>query len=290
MEVIMFPILNIGSFQIGVYGICCTVGIILACLLALYNGKKSNIDKYNLILCFAAILIGAFLGAKLLYFIIDFEGICNMFEKYGFNFETLSNIIQGGFVFYGGFIGGLIGILIFSKIMKVSPIHFITIISPSVPLAHAFGRVGCFMAGCCYGIPSEKYGIAFTDSLGAPNGVKLFPVQLLEAALLLILAIIMQVYISKSKHRHITIYIYLFLYPIIRIFTEQFRYDTERGIYFGLSTSTWISIGIITAGMILLLIDIKKGLPEPVTPESIMPKLFDEDNEDKDKYESKYSK
>lgn len=279
----MYPILNIGPFTIGVYGICCTLGIGLAALLALHNGKRSGINRYDLILCFTAILIGAFLGAKLLYLIVDFRSICEIFQNKGINMDTISAIVQGGFVFYGGFIGGLAGILIYSRILKVSPIHFLTVIAPSIPLAHAFGRVGCFMAGCCYGIPSEKFGIAFTNSIGAPNGIKLFPVQLLEASLLLVLAVIMQVYISKSKHRHCNIYLYLFIYPLIRIFTERFRYDdAERGIYLGLSTSTWISIGIIAAGFILLIIDIKKGLPEPVTPEILTRNAFEDEQDEMD--------
>lgn len=277
----MFPIINIGPFTIGTYGICCTIGIALAVLLALYNGKRPKINRYDLILCFTAILIGAFIGAKLLYLIVDFRSICEMFYNHGVNLETISAIMQGGFVFYGGFLGGVLGILIYSRILKVSPIHFITVIAPSVPLAHAFGRVGCFMAGCCYGVPSEKFGIAFTNSIGAPNGIKLFPVQLLEASLLLVLAVIMQFYISKSKHRHGNIYLYLFIYPIIRIFTERFRYDdAERGIYFGLSTSTWISIGIIAVGLILLILDVKKGFPEPVTPEILTRNAFEENQEE----------
>ncbi len=286
----MFPILNIGPFSIGVYGICCTVGIVLAGLLSLYNAKSQKIDKYDMIICFAAILIGAFIGAKLLYLIIDFNFVRQYFEQNGFNFETLSGIMQGGFVFYGGFIGGILGILIFSGIRKVSPIHFITVIAPSVPLAHAFGRVGCFMAGCCYGIPSEKFGIAFTNSIGAPNGIKLLPVQLLEAGLLLILAAICQIYFLKSKHRHCNVYFYLFLYPIIRIVTECFRYDdAERGIFFGLSTSTWISICIIVAGIILLAVDIKKGFPEKPTPDAIFEKIYvlEDDDVDKDKEDDK---
>lgn len=277
----MYPILNIGPFTIGMYGVCCTVGIAMACLAALSNGRRSNINSYNLIICFAATLIGGFLGAKLLYLIVDFHSICEMFANRGVNMETISSVVQGGFVFYGGFIGGLLGILILSRILKVSPIHFISVIAPGVPLAHAFGRLGCFMAGCCYGFPSEKYGIAFTQSIGAPNGIKLFPVQLLEASLLLVLALIMQTYYIKSKHRHCNMYIYLFIYPFIRIFTERFRYDdAERGIYFGLSTSTWISIGIITAGVILLIIDFNKGMHEPVTPEVLSRNAFEDEQEE----------
>lgn len=278
----MYPIINIGPFTIGTYGVCCTLGIVLAGFLALFNAKKPKINRYDMILCFAALLIGAGIGAKLLYLIVDFDYICEYFGKYGFSFETITGILQGGFVFYGGFIGGLLGIFILSRIMKVSPIHYIKTIAPSIPLAHAFGRVGCFMAGCCYGIPSEDFGIAFTQSLGAPNGVKYFPVQLLEAALLLVLAAVMQLYYTKAKRRHCVVYVYLFIYPVIRLITERFRYDEERGFYFGLSTSTWISLFIIAAGLVIFFIDMRKGFPEHPTPLTIqeLPPEYDDEEEE----------
>ncbi len=264
----MFPFLELGPFTIGLYGVCCTVGITFAILLALRNSRFSGVCFEDMVLLFASILIGAFLGAKLLYLIIEADNIANMFKTLGVNLETVLGLLQGGFVFYGGFIGGLIGAAVFSRISKISLMLFLTIIAPSVPLAHAFGRIGCFMAGCCYGIPSENFGIAFTQSLGAPNGIKLFPVQLLEAGLLLLLTGVMQIYYAKGKHRHGVIYIYLLIYPLIRIFTEQFRYDdSERGIFFGLSTSIWISLGIILIGSIMLAIDLKKGFHEPPLPE-----------------------
>ncbi len=264
----MYPIIQVFSFTIGTYGVCCTVGIVLAVLLSLWNIRRTKFNRYDLIEAEVFILIGALLGAKLLYLIVDFDSVAHMFREHGFNLHTLQGIIQGGFVFYGGFLGGLLAVFLYAKSQKKSLWLYLTPIAPCVPLAHAFGRVGCFMGGCCYGIPSEEFGIAFTNSLGAPNGVKLFPVQLLEAALLLILALVMQLYYSRTKHRHCTIYLYLFIYPVIRIITEQFRYDdAERGIFLGLSTSTWISIGIFVVGLIILLIDKKKGFPEPQIPE-----------------------
>ncbi|MDE6020386.1 MAG: prolipoprotein diacylglyceryl transferase [Ruminococcus sp.] len=261
----MYPLISIGKLVIGTYGICCVLGGGFALLLALFNCRYSKLNRYDLIEASALVILGAVLGAKLLYFIVDFDFIMDIFKKDGFNMDTLMSVMQGGFVFYGGFMGGLAAIMIYAKTQKKTPWLYIMTIAPGIPLAHAFGRVGCFMAGCCYGIPSEEFGIAFTHSLGAPNGIKLFPVQLLEAALLLILSVIMQFYMSKTKRHHCTVYIYIFLYPIIRIFTERFRYDdSERGIYLGLSTSTWISLCIIAVGIILLVVDIKKGCPEPV--------------------------
>lgn len=260
----MYPLIPIYNGFIGTYGICIAVGCAFALLLSLFNCKYSKLNRYDLIECAAFIFIGAVVGAKGLYLLVDFDSVVELFREQGVNSNTLLMSLQGGFVFYGGFIGGLIAIILYAKSQKKSVWLYLMTIAPAVPLAHAFGRIGCFMSGCCYGIPSEKFGIAFTQSLGAPNGIKLFPVQLLEAALLFLLAVIMQIYFSKTKRHHCVVYLYLFIYPIIRIITEQFRFDAERGEYFGLSTSTWISIAIIAVGIILIILDRKKGFPEPI--------------------------
>lgn len=272
----MCPFINIFGLDVGTYGICCITGGALAILLALYNKKETGLTSLDIIEAAALIIIGGVVGAKILYLIADFDTVSYIITEYGITIKTVMGLLQGGFVFYGGFIGGFIMLLVYSKWQRIDPVLFITAIAPSIPLAHAFGRIGCFLAGCCYGFPSEKFGIAFTESLGAPNDIKLFPVQLLESALLLLLAAAMQAFTAKSKHRHCTVYIYLFVYPIIRIFTERFRYDdSQRGIWLGLSTSTWISIAIIIVGIILFLIDWKKGFPEP---EPLPP--FEDEEED----------
>lgn len=266
----MFPLIHIGKGIIGVYGLCIAFGGLLAGLLTMLNAKYSKLNRYDLLEMMTFVVVGAIVGSKLLFIIVGWETIMDIFSKHGFNSDTLMSVMQGGFVFYGGFIGGLLAIILYSRTKyakknKITLTHYLMDIAPAIPLAHCFGRIGCFMAGCCYGIPSEKYGIAFTHSLGAPNGIKLFPVQLLEAGLLLILAICMQFFYMKSKRRHCAIYIYLLAYPIIRTITEQFRYDNaERGIFFGLSTSTWISIAIFAVGLIALIIDFRRSRLAPV--------------------------
>lgn len=269
----MYPIIKLGAGEIGTYGLCIVIGGIFAAILALFNSKYSKLNKFDVFELCALIIAGAMIGAKLLYVVVGWDQIMDMFDRYGVNNETLLNLFKGGYVFYGGFFGGLAAILLYSRsryarCQKITSVHYLMTIAPAIPLAHAFGRIGCFMAGCCYGVPSEKYGIAFTNAIGGVNGVKLFPVQLLESALLFVLALIMEIWMIKSKRRHCVIYIYLLVYPVIRIITEQFRYDGERGIYFGLSTSTWISIAIFAAGAAAVIFDYKKNrLNDPPEPQ-----------------------
>ena len=110
------------------------------------------------------------------------------------------------------------------------------------------------MAGCCYGIPFDPpIGIIMPDAIAAPQNIPLFPVQLLESTLNLLLAVILQILMIKIKNKERIVYLYLIIYPVIRIFTEQFRYDSERGFFLGFSTSEIISACILIFGVVLLL-------------------------------------
>ena len=133
---------------------------------------------------------------------------------------------------------------------------YLSSITPAVPLAHAFGRIGCFFAGCCYGIPYDPpIGICLKNAIGtAPTDIPLFPVQLLESGLDFLLAGLLQLCFRKRTRKTDVIPFYCIGYAGIRLFTERFRYDSERGIYFGLATSEWISLALAICSVLLLLV------------------------------------
>lgn len=131
-------------------------------------------------------VLGAMLGAKLLYLLpllpqlaADLPLLCTAPHSF------MAKYLSGGFVFYGGLLGGLAGAWLFCKQRWLSFDTLGRDLVPALPLFHAFGRVGCFLAGCCYGIPAPAgwLGVTFPASaVEAPSGVPLLPVQLYEAA------------------------------------------------------------------------------------------------------------
>ena len=272
----MYPYIDLGIIQIPTYITLFLVAYAIMVVWARKLGERYNYPKADILYIALYAGIGILIGAKFMYFVSKLPKIIPNFDVYielwKNNPTEAMNYSFGGLVFYGGLIGAVVGAYIYCRQFKMPFTPLLDIFAPLIPFVHGVGRIGCFMAGCCYGIPDERFGIAFTHSLGAPNGIKLFPVQLLEAFLLFVLAAIMQIYFVKSKHRHCVIYIYLLAYPVIRIITEHFRYDNaERGIYFGLSTSTWISIAILAAGAITMILDYKKNkFNEPPEPEIIL--------------------
>lgn len=125
------------------------------------------------------------------------------------------------------------------------------ICTPAIPLFHAFGRIGCFFAGCCWGVECEG-GLAFPLSIAAPNGVPLFPVQLLEAGCNALLFFFLHKAAGWLRENWLLLPLYLACYGTVRFLLEFLRGDPSRGIWL-LSTSQWLALAAIFVGGLYLL-------------------------------------
>ena len=242
--------LNIFGIPVPSYGFCIVTGGILANIIAYFRVKKLGLDINDFIVLEGYTLLGAIIGAKLLYLIVSYKYID--WSRITDN-EYMSTLLGGGFVFYGGFILGITNVLVAGKIHKMDSVRFIRELIFLVPFVHGFGRIGCFMAGCCYGVPYDGFGaVVFPKEMGIMPGVSLFPVQLVESALLLLLSALIFFLRTKFDWKF-TLETYMIMYAIIRFALENYRYDEERGIYFGLSTSQWISSVLLAIGIVLVI-------------------------------------
>ena len=129
--------------------------------------------------------------------------------------------------------------------------------APSIALGQAFGRLGCFSAGCCYGAPtSGPLSVIFTDPHSlAPLGVPLFPTQLMEATGNLAIFCALLLLRRSKKFDGQLFWLYVLFYAVLRFIVEIFRGDAIRGLYFGnaISTSQIIAIGMfLLAGIMLV--------------------------------------
>lgn len=248
----MFDSIVIFGLDIPLYGLFFYLGISLAAVVAVIIVRKRKIPLFDFVCSAVYACIGGLLGAKLLFVLVSIDQIIE------YNVPLLS-VIKGGFVFYGGLLGGLLGLWIYAKQFKESVTEYFDIYAIALPLGHAVGRVGCFFAGCCYGLPWE-HGYVYTETVGnTPIGIPLFPIQLAEAFFLLILFVIQLIALKKIHFNGINTYIYFFAYPILRFILEFFRGDSERGTFVYLSTSQWISL-IIIAIVVILAVNKRKKL------------------------------
>lgn len=252
----MFSSFTIFGRTIHMYGVCCFVGIAISVVVVMLLAKRKNFEFFDFSLVVIITLLSALVGSKLVFFLVSWNSIVYIFQHHSFGVAVLS-VMQGGFVFYGGLIGGIIGLFITAKVKKVDFFEYANIFALVLPLGHAFGRIGCFFAGCCYGIEHTGF-LSFTYhtalDTSTPIGVPLLAVQLIESALLFILFIgLTFVYFKFPNHRNLVSYIYLFAYAILRFSLEFFRGDLERGLLLNLSTSQWISI-LIVVGLTVYII------------------------------------
>lgn len=255
----MLPVINVLGRDISLYSLCFFIGLVIGSLFAVYYFAKFNdINKEDVFYAILFGTIGIAVGAKLLYILTIIPGIIQSIQSIGF-IKTIQAISQSGFVFYGGLIGGILGIVIYSKLFKVSAKKLLLTIVPVIPLVHSFGRIGCLMAGCCYGKEYQGFGsITFHNTLYAPTNIPLFPTQLVESICNLIIFIILFSTYKKFKGTYKTTGIYCILYSIVRFTLEFFRGDRARGFLFNLSTSQWFSILLIITGIALFIYENSK--------------------------------
>ena len=249
----MLPEITIMHHTIPMYGVCAAVGAVLVLVyLHQYESHCSLSAAGDIDLALIFGLIGGMLGAKILYLFVNLSALIADLHRFHFSPLIFEKYFYGGFVFYGGLFGYLLALVLYAKYEKITYRELEKPLLPSFVLFHAFGRIGCFFTGCCYGIPTASFlGIAFTHSAYAPNGIPLFPVQLFEAGGEGILFFALHV-LSKRKAPSLT-GVYLLCYGVMRFILEFFRGDAYRGRIWVLSVSQALSIVSIAAGIHLIL-------------------------------------
>lgn len=245
----------ISGLQLPVYGLCVLAGIFLSAITILFRCTKSELGETYL--TFLCSLVGLYVGAKLLYFVTIAPWLWEHRREIFADEELLAGLFSAGFVFYGGLIGALAGAAIYCKAMKLRFLSTLDSIIPCAAIGQAAGRIGCSIAGCCYGIPWDgPLAITYSPGSPGPSGIPLFPVQPLESALLLLVFIALMI-LGRRKEGFST-GLYLICSAVIRFFLEFFRGDAERGSLLGISTSQWIALILLPAGIILLVRAVSK--------------------------------
>lgn len=239
----MKPVLfSIGSLHINGYGLMIALGLLIAEYLAERKAKKLNIPSEPILTMVFVAIFSGLLGAKILYWI-------TIFDKIIANPAILLDF-GNGFVVYGSIIGALIGVGCYCRIKKIDLLMYLDLVIPYAALTQAFGRIGCLLAGCCYGYECHSwYAITFTESTLAPNHVPLFPSQIVYSLANLLHFAVLLICYKKAKHKGQVFSLYLIFYSIGRYLLEYVRGDLIRGSVGIFSTSQFISLFIFLLGV-----------------------------------------
>lgn len=290
----MHPVLiEIGNFTIGTYGLMIVIGMLAGLGLSTRLSRRRGIPpEFFFDLAFVLLLTG-FIGARVFHILLNWGEFVR---------DPLAMIFsRQGFVFLGGFGVAMVAGVIFTRRRNVPLFEAADIAAPGLVLAHAFGRIGCFLAGCCFGVacpadgnhpilahlavqyplvldaagePSFMFNFAYKTQIyeglispGAATTLPILPVQLFESAGNFIICGLLLLAWRRRWFSGQIFALYLALYSVLRFNLEFLRGDTERGLWLGghISTSQIITIVTLIAAVGLWMARYKKGIsPVPV--------------------------
>lgn len=242
MHPILF-VLELGSGRrpIGSFGVLLALGMIAGALIATRAASRAGIDAGDALATSSIMASAALFGGYAMQVVVE--------TLRGASLHDAASV--GGLTFYGAPLVGALGLLVSARVLGFSPLRFADAVVGAVPVAHALGRIGCFFAGCCYG--REWHGplavtITHPLSTASLDPVARHPVQLYESLLLLLVAIPFVFLPPKQVGSGRRTLAYFAAYACVRLVTERFRGDAERGFVLpGVSTSDAVSFALLAA-------------------------------------------
>ena len=247
----MFPdLFSIGPLTIHTYGLFVAIGFAVAILVAIKVGKAQGMQPERVMDMGFITILCAIVGSRLMYVIINFSYYKN-------HLMDIFRIWQGGLIFSGGLITVFLAMGWYLKRHHLSFWETGDLWAPSIAIGQGIGRIGCFMAGCCHGKPTEmKWGVIFTHPHSlAPSNIPLHPTQLYASFSGLIIFLVLMVLHAKKQFEGQVILWFLILHSTARLLIERFRGD-DRGLIPGseMSTTQLLAFLILIASVVILIV------------------------------------
>ncbi|MBE6968903.1 MAG: prolipoprotein diacylglyceryl transferase [Ruminococcaceae bacterium] len=236
---------SIGPLTVHGYGLMIGIGVLVAYFWATKRGEKRGINEDNVLSILMIAVIVGFAGAKVLHIITDWKHFLS---------DPMSVLGGEGFAVYGGIISGLLGCWIFCRCKKIAFLDALDVFMPPVAAAQGFGRIGCFLAGCCYGKATDcALGVVFPGFTEA-----VWPTQLFSSAACFLLALALALYDRREHAKGNVGAVYLILYSVGRFLIEFLRNDPRGNVGF-FSTSQFISLFMLPIGIALYVLNNKRA-------------------------------
>jgi len=251
----MHPILfDLGGFTIYAYGVLLAAAYLLGLQFALVRARARGLDGQRVMDLGIWIIISALVGAKLLLLVVDFK-------QFSGNPRDLLSLARSGGVFYGGLIAAVVVALLYLRRHKLPLWTTTDVFAPGIALGHVVGRLGCLMAGCCFGRPaSVPWAITFRDpaafaNVGTTLNVPLHPTQLYEAGAEALILVFLLAFERRGRpFPGRTFWSYMLLYGISRFIIEFYRGDNRGMVFDVLSTSQFVSIILVPLAIVMLVV------------------------------------
>ncbi|HSW49104.1 MAG TPA: prolipoprotein diacylglyceryl transferase [Bryobacteraceae bacterium] len=251
----MLPqLVRIGDFYIPTYGVMIACGFLVALWMAARLAGRAGFDKEAVLNLGIYCGLAGILGGKLLMVLEDLD----YYLRHPLEIFSLETLRAGG-VFYGGLLLALATAYFYMRRKRLPVLATADVVAPGLALGHAVGRVGCFAAGCCWGVECDRsWAVTFTDPMahqlfGTPLGTPLHPAQLYETGTVALTAALLYGLVRREHRPGTIIGLYLLLYSLARFVIEFFRAPQQPNPFGGpLTVAQWISVGLFAAGALIL--------------------------------------
>lgn len=244
---------HLGPLAVRWYGIMAAAGLLAAMVLLNSNRNFIGMTKEQCSNAVMVALIAGIAGARIFY-------VVQFFDLYRNNFFEIFRIDRGGLVYYGGFILAVLSLIVYSRIAKLDIIRLWDGFTPALAVAHALGRIGCFLNGCCFGKPTEFFtGIPYpagSEPAKRYGDLPLHPVQLYEAGENLLCALL-YFYLVRKAPRGVAGASYLIIYGTLR-FVNEFARGDHKLIAGMVTPAQLIGIILIIAGAVMLALFLRR--------------------------------
>jgi phosphatidylglycerol:prolipoprotein diacylglycerol transferase len=237
--------LQLGPLTVHWYGVLVAGGFVLGLWTAARRAPLAGLPGERVADLGPWLILGTILGARTLYVVSYWK------ESFASRpwWEVLA-VHHGGLVFYGGLVGAAATVILYARVRRVPLWRLADVLAPSVALGHALGRVGCFVNGCCYGLPTAlPWGFRYPESYGI-GSAPVHPVQLYEAALNLGLYAGLAWWFRRRRFDGQVFAVYLVSYAVLRGVVEMFRGDYPVKYLGGVATPAHlVSAAVLAAGL-----------------------------------------
>jgi phosphatidylglycerol:prolipoprotein diacylglycerol transferase len=260
----MFPkLFDLGPLSVYAYGVLLAASYFIGLQTAVVRARRRGFDGNRVMDLGVWIILSALVGAKLLLVLVDIDH----FRR---NPGDVLSIARSGGVFYGGLLLAVAVGIWYVRRHRMPVWATGDLAAPGIALGQFVGRIGCFLAGCCYGgVCARPWAVTFTNPLaaelsGTPLGVPVHPVQLYESAAALgIFFSVLRLERRPGDFAGRTFWTYVLLYGFVRFGVEFFRGDPRGQIAAGLSTSQGISLLLVPVACVMLAVLSRRGTVAP---------------------------
>jgi phosphatidylglycerol:prolipoprotein diacylglycerol transferase len=235
------PILfRLGPLDIHTYGVLVAIGFIVGLWVASRRAPQEGINSERVTDLGIWLIVAGMAGGKLFYILYFWDDFIT-----GWHQEGLRSLREG-FVFYGGFIAACVATFVYTRLKRLPFWKIADVCGPSVALGHAFGRLGCFFNGCCYGKAcSLPWAVRFPPGHITHNWT-VHPTELYEATGNLAIFASLTMFYRRKRFDGQVWWLYVLSYGVLRFVIEFFRGDYET-YYFGIFT-----IGHVIAAVMIV--------------------------------------